>query len=355
MRRYIKFFCLSFFIYQLSVSHAVAQKLIIEKTTIDVGRTGYEQPITAIFEFRVKGSKKVRINDVRPDCNCTKVEYPKTDQGNKFQIRMTYDARQLGHFDKQAAVVTNATAKPFYIRMKGIVLRDYQNLSKNYPITMGNLLLDHSELEFDDINRGDQQVQLLHIYNSSTTVCQPNLMHLPSYLKATMAPERLGPGRAGTLTVTLNSNELHDYGLTQSAVFLAENPGDTVSADHEIPVSAVLLPSFMGMNAAQKQYAPKMQLSKTTCDIQFNSKSKKKDVIEITNKGRTELDISSLQLFTGGLQVSLSKSKLQPGEKTTLKITALRDELKKVRTRPRILMITNDPDHPKVTITINAK
>jgi hypothetical protein len=268
---------------------------------------------------------------------------------------MTYDARQLGHFDKQAAVVTNATAKPFYIRMKGIVLRDYQNLSKNYPITMGNLLLDHSELEFDDINRGDQQVQLLHIYNSSTTVCQPNLMHLPSYLKATMAPERLGPGRAGTLTVTLNSNELHDYGLTQSAVFLAENPGDTVSADHEIPVSAVLLPSFMGMNAAQKQYAPKMQLSKTTCDIQFNGKTKKKDVIEITNKGRTELAISSLQLFTGGLQVSLSKSKLQPGEKTTLKITALRDELKKVRTRPRILMITNDPDHPKVTITINAK
>lgn len=340
----------------LAVLTATAQKLIIEKTTVDVGRTGYQQPITAVFEFRVKGSKKVRISEVRPDCNCTKVEYPKTDQSDKFQIRMTYDAQQLGHFDKQAAVVTNATAKPFYIRMKGIVLRDYQDLSASYPITMGNLLLDHSELEFDDINRGDQQVQLIHIYNSSTTVCQPNLMHLPSYLKATMVPERLGPGRAGTLTVTLNSKELHDYGLTQSAVYLAENPGDKVSADHEIPVSAVLLPSFMGMTSAQKQYAPKMQLSKTTCDILFEGKSKKKkDIIEITNKGRTELDISSLQLFTGGLQVSLGKSKLQPGEKTTLKITALRDDLKKVRTRPRILMITNDPDHPKVTITINAK
>ena len=339
----------------LAVLTAAAQKLTIEKTTIDVGRTGYQQPITAVFEFRVKGSKKVRISEVRPDCNCTKVDYPKTDQGDKFQIRMTYDAQQLGHFDKQAAVVTNATAKPFYIRMKGIVLRDYQDLSASYPITMGNLLLDHSDLEFDDINRGDHQVQVLHIYNGSTTVCQPNLMHLPSYLSATMVPERLGPGRAGTLTVTLNSNELHDYGLTQSSVYLAENPGDKVSADHEIPVSAVLLPSFMGMTNAQKQYAPKMHLSKTTCDILFAGKSKKKDVIEITNKGRTELDISSLQLFTGGLQVSLGKSKLQPGEKTTLKITALRDDLKKVRTRPRILMITNDPDFPKVTITINAK
>jgi archaellum component FlaF (FlaF/FlaG flagellin family) len=239
--------------------------------------------------------------------------------------------------------------------MKGIVLREYQDLSKNYPITMGDMLLDHSDLEFDDINRGDQQVQVIHIYNGSTKVAQPNLMHLPPYLSATMVPERLGPGRAGMLTVTLNSNLLHDYGLTQSSVYLAENPGDTVSADHEIAVSAVLLPSFLGMTAAQKQYAPKMQLSKTTVDINFNGKSKKKDVIEITNKGRTELDISSLQLFTGGLKVSLGKSKLKPGEKTELKITAMRDELKKVRTRPRILMITNDPDHSKVTITINAK
>ena len=334
---------------------ASAQKLIIEKTIVDVGRTGYQQPITAVFEFRVKGSKKVRITDVRPDCSCTKVEYPKTEQGDKFQIRMTYDARQLGHFDKQAAVVSNASDKPFYIRMKGIVLREYQNLSKNYPITMGDLLIDHSDLEFDDINRGDQQVQLLHIFNGGTKVAQPNLMHLPPYLSATMVPERLAPGRAGILTVTLNSNQLHDYGLTQSSIYLAENPGDIVSADHEITVSAVLLPSFLGMSAAQKQYAPKMVLSKTTVDIQFNGKPKKKDVIEISNQGRTDLDISSLQLFTGGLKVSLGKSKLKPGEKTALKITAMRDELKKVRTRPRILMITNDPDRSKVTITINAK
>ena len=334
---------------------ASAQKLIIEKTIVDVGRTGYQQPITAVFEFRVKGSKKVRITDVRPDCSCTKVEYPKTEQSDKFQIRMTYDAQQLGHFDKQAAVVTNATAKPFYIRMKGIVLREYQNLSKNYPITMGDLLIDHNDLEFDDINRGDQQVQLLHIFNGGTKVAQPNLMHLPPYLSATMVPERLAPGRAGILTVTLNSNQLHDYGLTQSSVYLAENPGDIVSADHEITVSAVLLPSFLGMSAAQKQYAPKMVLSKTTVDINFNGKPKKKDVIEISNQGRTDLDISSLQLFTGGLKVSLGKSKLKPGEKTALKITAMRDELKKVRTRPRILMITNDPDRSKVTITINAK
>ena len=351
----LKYISLSLLLCQLPCSQANAQKLIADKLVIDAGRTGYQQSATAVFDFRIKGSKKVRITKVLPDCNCTKVEYPKGDLGDKFQIRMTYDARQLGHYDKQAAIYCSNSDKPFYIRMKGIVLREFQDLSKNYPITMGNLLLDNNELEFDDINRGDRQEQLIHIYNSGITVCQPNLMHLPPYLTATMVPERLAPGRAGTMTVTLNSTQIHDYGLTQTSVFLAGNPGDKVSADNEIPVSVVLLPSFMGMTDVQKQYAPKMELSKKTIDIEFGDKTKKKEAIVVSNKGRTDLDISSLQLFTGGLQVSLGKSHLKPGETTQLKITALRDDLKKVRTRPRILMITNDPDQSKVTITINAK
>ena len=60
-------------------------------------------------------------------------------------------------------------------------------------------------------------------------------------------------------------------------------------------------------------------------------------------------------MFTEGLQISLGKSTLQPGESTKLKITARREELLKARTKPRILMITNDPDKSKVVITINAK
>lgn len=338
-----------------AIGSASAQKLTIEKTTIDVGKTGYQQPITAVFEFRNKGHRKVKIEAVRPDCNCTKVDYPKGDLGERFEIRMTYDARQLGHFDKQCAILTSNMKKPLYLRMKGVVLAEYQDLSKNYPIEMGDLLLNRSDLEFDDINRGDQKVQTLNIYNSGNQTYQPNLMHLPDYLTAAMVPERLAPGHAGTMTVTLNSTKIHDYGLTQTSVYLAGNPGDKVSADNEIPVSTVLLPSFVGVTAAQKQYAPKMLLSKKQVDILFAGKSKKKDVIEISNQGRTELNISSLQLFTGGLQVSLGQSRLKPGESTKLKITAIRDDLKKVRTRPRILMITNDPDQPKVTITINAK
>ena len=348
---------LPFYLFTFLPLPARAQKIEAVQTTIDVGRTGYQMPITATFEFKNKSHKHLVISEVRPDCHCTNIEYPKNqiNGGDKFQIKMTYDARQLGHFDHQAAIISNASKKPLYIRMKGIVLADLQDFSGTYPIEMGDLRLDKDALEYDDVNKGFEQVQELHIFNNGTKIYQPNLMHLPPYLSAVMAPEKLAPNRAGKITVTLHSDKLHDYGLTQTSVYLAGNPGDKVSPDHEISVSAVLLPAFTEMTAEQRLRAPKLTMSKQNVEITFDGKKKKTDVIELTNQGQTELEISSLQMFTGGLQISLGKSKLAPGQSTKLKVTAIRDELLKLRRRPRLLMITNDPDKGKVVININAK
>jgi len=328
---------------------ASAQKIQAEKTTIDVGRTGWKTPITAVFEFRTKG--KVRIESVLPDCSCTKVDYPKGNLSNTFQIKVTYDAKQLGHFDKQVAIKTNASSKPFYLRMRGLVLEHFINLAKHYPVEMGNLRLDKSDLEFDDVNKGDQLVQELRIFNNGTRNYQPNLMHLPPYLAAKTEPELLCPGDTGRITVMLNSSRLRDFGLTQTAIYLAGNPGDKVRSDHEIGVSTVLLPSFTN----QVQNPPHIQLSTEKIDVDFGEKSKKTETITVMNVGKSELHISSLQMFTRGLRISLNKTRLQPGEYAKLKVTALRDDLKKVRTKPRILMITNDPAKPKVTIPINVQ
>lgn len=341
----------------LAMLPASAQKLIAEKTVIDVGKTGFQQPVTAVFEFQNKGVHRLKIESVQPDCNCTSVEYPKTviGKGEKFQVKMTYDAKMLGHFDKQAAVVTSGTKAPVYIRMKGIVSADYQDFSGDYPIEMGNLRVDKNELEFDNVNKGEQPIEQIHVYNNGTSVMRPYLMHLPSWLSATVAPEEIRPGRAATISVTLNSQKIGDYGLTQSSIYLAPNPGDKATKENLIGVSAILLPAFQKMSAQQKQYAPKMYLSSEQVNIVFDGKTKRKAEIQISNLGRTPLKISSLQMFTSGLEISLGKRTLQAGESTKLKITAERDELKKARTKPRILMITNDPDKSKVIITINAK
>ena len=135
-----------------------AQRLTVKNTTIDVGATGYEQPVTATFELRNKGLRRLVIESVRPDCGCTKIEYPKeVGMGEKFIIRMTYDARQLGHFQKMCQVKSNGTKKPFYLTMKGVVKKDMRDYSGEYPVAMGDLLLDTDVIEFDDVNKGDVQ------------------------------------------------------------------------------------------------------------------------------------------------------------------------------------------------------
>ena len=337
----------------LAMLPASAQKLTVITPEVNCGPTGYESPVTAVFELQNKGSRKLRISDVKVSCGCTSVEYPRTDihGGEKFQLKMTYDARQLGHFQKQAAIYSNGSDKPVLLTMKGVVLAEMQDYAGNYQYSIGDLRTDLNELEFDDVNRGEQPVQEIHIYNAGSTVCQPNLMHLPPYLTATMAPEKLAPGRGGKMTVTLNTDRLLDYGLTQTSVYLAQNPGDKVNTGNDIGVSVVLLPSFNPDYTVSN--IPKLELSAEQLTFDFKGKAKMKGEITLTNKGHAKLNISALQMFTAGLKVQLPKRELRPGESTKLKITGIAKDLKRARTKPRVLMITNDPEKAKVVISVN--
>ena len=90
----------------LGLASAQAQKIVVTQSTIECGRTGYQQPITATFQLRNKSHRKLVIESIKPDCGCTTVEYPREVGANdKFTITMTYDARQLGHFQKMAAII----------------------------------------------------------------------------------------------------------------------------------------------------------------------------------------------------------------------------------------------------------
>jgi hypothetical protein len=60
-------------------------------------------------------------------------------------------------------------------------------------------------------------------------------------------------------------------------------------------------------------------------------------------------------MFTKGMTVTLDKRELQPGESAKLKISIDREQVMKARQRPRVLMITNDPDHSKVVIKVGVK
>lgn len=336
---------------------AYAQKVKVKNNVIYCGNVAYEQPVTVKFELENTGSSPIVINNVRTSCGCTTVEYPKQaiPAGDHFVVNATYDARMMGHFSKDVGLYTNNSEKPIYLTMRGVVVDEVVDFDANYDFTIGSLKTDADNVEFDDVNRGEMPVKKIHIMNTSNKTLSPTVMHLPNYLKASVSPTNIAAGRTGVVTLMLDSKHIRDYGLTQTTLYLGMFPGDKVASEKELPVSVVLLPAFTELTESEMANAPQISLSSETVDIDFNGKSKKSETILINNIGHSELDISSLQMFTNGLSVKLNKSKLQPGEQAKLKITAEAKALRRVRTKPRVLMISNDPMKSKIVININVK
>ena len=338
---------------------ASAQKITTQHEVVDCGQVVFRKPVTAEFVLKNDGHKPLVINNVLKSCGCTEVDYPKTGiaAGESFVIKAVYDAKQMGSFTKQVCLYTNAGEEPFILSMRGRVVGSVVDFAGPYDEMLGAIKSDAQEVEFDDVNRGDRPVQRIHIFNPTDEVMEPVVMHLPDYLHAFVSPSKVAPRHSAEISFVLDSKKLRDLGLNQTSVYLGERPGDKIAPEKEIVVSAVLLPGFDNMTPAKKALAPKMEMSTTELNLgSFNGKKKLKGEILITNKGKSELDIRSMQMFTMGLQVNLKKSKIQPGETVKMKVTAVAADLKKSRVRhPRILMITNDPDHAKVVVKINVQ
>lgn len=338
---------------------ASAQKITTQHEVVDCGQVVFNKPVTAEFVLKNDGHKPLVINNVLKSCGCTEVDYPKTGiaAGESFVIKAVYDAKQMGTFTKQVCLYTNADEEPFILSMRGKVVGSVVDFAGSYDEMLGVIKSDAQEVEFDDVNRGDRPVQRIHIFNPTDELLEPVVMHLPPYLHAFVSPSKVAPRHSAEISFVLDSKKLRDLGLNQTSVYLGERPGDKIAPEKEIVVSAVLLPGFENMTPTKKALAPKIEMSATDLNLgSFNGKKKLKGEILITNKGKSELDIRSMQMFTMGLQVNLKKSKIQPGETVKMKVTAVAADLKKSRVRhPRILMITNDPDHAKVVVKINVQ
>ena len=337
---------------------ASAQKITTQHEVVDCGQVKFRHPVTAEFVMKNEGNKPLVIHNMLKSCGCTEVEYPKKSiaAGESFVVKAVYDAKQMGTFNKQVCLYTNAADEPFILSMRGRVVSNVVDFAGPYNEMLGEIKSDVQEVEFDDVNRGDRPVQRIHIFNPTDQMMEPVVMHLPNYLQAQVSPSKVAPRHSAVVTLVLDSKKLRDLGLKQTSIYLGERPGDKIAPEKEIVVSSVLLPAFDNMTAAKKALAPKAELSTTNLDLgSFGNRKKLKGEVLITNKGKSKLEIRSMQMFTMGLQVQLKKSKIEPGETVKMKVTVVKPDLKKSRAKnPRILMITNDPDNAKVVVKIHV-
>lgn len=336
---------------------AVAQpRISSNKETHNFGQVEWKQPVSVEYTITNTGNKLLVLTNVTTSCACSVADWTKKPiaPGEKGFVRATFDAKALGQFEKTVGIYSNASPSLVYLKFKGEVVKEVKDFTRTHPYQIGKIRLDCDEFVFPDAYRGEQPKLTFSIVNLSDRPYEPVLMHLPPYLKMEKDPQVLLKGKKGTVTLTLDTKQLIDLGLTQTTVYLSRFSGDKVSEENEIPVSAVLLPDFSAMTAKDKLNAPAIRLSQK--DIDFSTRlAKKKSAsqdIVINNTGKMPLQISKLQVFNPAVGVSLKKTILKPGESTKLRVTIHDRNVSKKKHHLRILMITNDPSQPKVIINI---
>lgn len=332
-------------------------RITSDKKTHNLGQISWKMPVSVDYTISNTGNQPLVLNHITTSCACAVAEWTQTpiQPGETGKVTVAYDAKMLGRFNKSVGIYSNATPHLIYLNFVGEVVQkvtDYGNL-KLYDY--GNIRIDVKEIDFPDTRRGERPQLNITVVNQSDQAYEPVLMHLPSYIDIKKEPEVLQKGEKGKITLTLDTDRLPDLGLTQTSVYLSRFAGDKVSEESEIPVSAVLLPDLSGMTAEELKNPPVVHLSESEIDFsnELARKSKVSRTVTLSNNGKSALQISKLQVFNPAVGVDLKKTVLNPGESTRLKITLHKKGLHKKK-HLRILMITNDPKNPKVTININA-
>lgn len=102
------FACLTLFAFFASTSFA--QNIEFAKLEINYGTIEKAANGVRIFEFTNTGDAPLVINAAKGSCGCTVPTYPKEPimPGEKGEIKVKYDTKRVGPFQKYVTLTTNA-------------------------------------------------------------------------------------------------------------------------------------------------------------------------------------------------------------------------------------------------------
>jgi len=101
--------------------HSKNTTIETDQTEFDLGTLKQGEPVTITVLLHNTGESPFVIYDTRASCGCTSVSYPKepTLPGSSTEMEITYNAEDLGYFNRTISISGNMNNSPLIIRLKG--------------------------------------------------------------------------------------------------------------------------------------------------------------------------------------------------------------------------------------------
>lgn len=310
--------------------------------------------VTHTFTGRNEGTEPLVIVEVTTSCGCTTPDFSRKPilPGEQTRITVTFDPlNRPGSFSKELSVFSSRRERVARLRVTGSVIARERSVEEEYPFDFGEgLRLDGNYHAFAYLYRGREASTQFRAVNTTDEPMTLQLEALSPHSNLTLScPRNLAPGEHIQIGIScLVPADSPTYGTVQEEVALILN-GRRAPRTLTLHGLAVDAPRDKGP-------APRMQLSESV--VRFGtlrrSAGRQSLPLRIANGGDAALNVRAVELQTG-IGCSLrAGDRLAPGETREATVTLDPQALDYGAASARLLLVTDDRQHPTRTLRITA-
>jgi hypothetical protein len=310
---------------------------------------------TTTFRFKNTGTTPLILNDVRASCGCTTPKWtrdPVAPNGSG-EITVSYDPKNRpGTFNKSVTVGSNAENASVILTISGEVQQKEKTLAEKYPREIGSLRAETNHISFAQLKQNAVETKELELINDTDKPVKVELQTVPAHLTVKVTPETIPARGKGVMSVTYDAKLADTYGFASHRIYLSLD--GSKDYNNSIGVSATIEEDFSQLTPAQLANAPVAQFNVLDFDFgDMKQGDKKEYTFNLTNAGKSDLQIRNVRSSCGCTAVAPSKKVVAPGETVPIKVT-FDSRGKRGRQSKSITVITNDPKTPTSTLRISS-
>ena len=353
-----KAFSLLFIIISTTVFAQQAKVLQFKEEIFDFGMVPEEGgPVTHEFVFTNNSGRAIKILTVQASCGCTTPDWTKeaVQPGKTGFIQASYNPKgRPGYFNKSLTVTTDYEPNPIMLQIKGQVSTDAKPVESDYAIANGNLRLKSSAFNMGKVLIKDEYVvrDFAIMNGGARPLSFTGTYVTPKYIKVEADPKVIAPGAKGKVRISYNGKMKNQYGFQSDNVEI--HTDDETNPVKSFSVYATLEDYFGDISAEELAKAPQMRLADYSFDFgKLKSNSTVVREVLVTNTGKKELNLKSLQGNCTCIKATAGKTTLKPGDNTTVKIAFEAQDRSGTQTKA-VTIYSNDPKNPVQRLTITA-
>jgi hypothetical protein len=349
--------CVFLFLVTVSAYSQKSRPIMFREEIFDFGSVKEDGgPVTHEFVFTNATNRPLRILAVQASCGCTTPGWSKdaVEPGKTGFIQASFNPKgRPGYFNKTLTVTSDVDTNPIVLQIKGNVSNEGVGSDADFLGINGDWRLKETLFNLGTVyHREEPTVRDFQFMNSGDKPVAVKNIVAPEHIKVDVSPKTVAPGQKGNIKVTYSGKIKNKYGFHSDNIQIETD--DAASPVKSFTVNATLEDYFGDLKPEDLAKAPRLQLASTSLDFgRVASDGVLNREVAITNTGKKELLIKSVQGNCTCVAVSSAKTSLKPGESTMVKVTFNAKD-RKASQNKAVTIYSNDPQNPVQRFTFTA-